>query len=296
MEIFHIFAWFNDLCVKVRNNQYCAMMDINEYYEKLTAITGDGCKPVLSRIDDALTLKEAAKPDDDVAAARFDSLTYQVLASMLDKENADHDYDVEMLQVLTLGAEAMVAGHLERSLKDYRLLVDTLIDECIVPFDMLQFTVGRIVAALRKTVYNHDRYGILDAFIRRAAKVVDQGEEVDREAVADMARELYRLDNLLSVHGADDEAILKFITEDELLEIRENPQEGYLKKDPIEYSRRWESVYYDVKDELDERFADTPRGMGFCFEYWHAMADLLAKKYRILWRNPHLMNPDVIFD
>lgn len=271
-------------------------MDINEYYEKLTAITGDGGKPVLSRIDEALELKEAVKPDDEVEAARFDSVTYQALAAMLDKENADHDYDVELLQVLTLGAEAMVDGQIERSLKDYRLLVDTLIDEGRVPFDMLQLTVGRIVAAMRKTVFNHDRYGILDAFIRRAAKAVDKGEELDREAVADMARELYRLDNLLSIHGADDEAILKFISEDELMEIREKPQEGYLKKDPVEYSRRWESVYYDVKDELDERFADTPRGMGFCFEYWHAMADLLAKKYRILWRNPHLMNPGVIFD
>lgn len=273
-----------------------APMDINEYYEKLTTLTGDGCKPTLGRIEEALALKEAAKPDDAVEAARVDSVTYQVLAAMLDKENADHAYDVEMLQVLTLGAEAMVAGQIERSLKDYRLLVDTLIAECTVPFDMLQLTVGRIVAALRKTVYNHDRYGVLDAFIRRAAKAVDNGEEVDRDAVADMARELYRLDNLLSIHGADDEAILKFITEDELLEIRENPQEGYLKKDPIEYSRRWENVYYDVKDELDGLFADTPRGMGFCFEYWHAMGDLLAKKYRILWRNPHLMNPDVIFD
>lgn len=284
------------ICMSTSRLINIAPMDIDEYYEKLTTLTNDGSKPALGRIEEALALKEAAKPDDTVEAARFDSITYHVLAAMLDKENADHAYDVEMLQVLTLGAEAMVAGQIERSLKDYRLLVDTLIADGKAPFDMLQLTVGRIVAALRKTVYHHDRYGVLDAFIRRAAKAVDKGEEVDRDAVADMARELYRLDNLLSIHGADDEAILKFISEDELLEIRENPQEGYLKKDPIEYSRRWENVYYDVKDELDERFADTPRGMGFCFEYWHAMADLLAKKYRILWRNPHLMNPDVIFD
>lgn len=284
------------ICISSSRLINIAPMDINEYYEKLTTLAGDGSKPALGRIEEALALKEAARPDDAVEAARFDSITYQVLAAMLDRENADHSYDVEMLQVLTLGAEAMVAGQIERSLKDYRLLVDTLIAECTVSFDMLQLTVGRIVAALRKTVYNHDRYGVLDAFIRRAAKAVDNGEEVDRDAVADMARELYRLDNLLSIHGADDEAILKFITEDELLEIRENPQEGYLKKDPIEYSRRWENVYYDVKDELDKRFADTPRGMGFCFEYWHAMADILAKEHRILWRNPHLMNPDVIFD
>ena len=41
-----------------------APMDINEYYEKLTTLTGDGCKPTLGRIEEALALKEAAKPDD----------------------------------------------------------------------------------------------------------------------------------------------------------------------------------------------------------------------------------------
>ena len=271
-------------------------MTINEFYNQLLTITGNRDKTVEDRIDNALELNEQVRPDDEVMAARFDSIAYGVVASMLDKENICHTYDVEMMQALTLQAEAMIRGKTERSLKDFRKGVDTLIADGHVPFDTLIMTVGRIVKALRSTVFNHDRYGILDAFIRRAAKAADAGVEYDREAVADMARELYRLDNLLSIHGADDEAILKFISEDELLKIRENPQEGYLKKDRIEYSRRWEEVYYDVEDELDEVFSETPRHMGFCSEYWQAKADLLARKYRILWRNPHLMNPDVMFD
>lgn len=271
-------------------------MTINEFYNQLLIITGNRDKPVEDRIGGALELNKQVRPDGEVLAARFDSITYGVLVSMLDKENVGHAYDVEMMQALTLNAEAMVRGKIERSLKDFRKGVDTLIAEGHVPFDTLLVTVGRIVKALRSTVFNHDRYGILDAFIRRAAKVADAGEEYDRKAVADMARELYRLDNLLSIHGADDEAILKFISEDELLEIRENPQEGDLKKDRIEYSRRWEEAYYDVEDELDKMFAGTPRSQGFCFEYWQAKADLLARKYRILWRDPHQMNPDVMFD
>lgn len=271
-------------------------MTIDEFYTRLMSITGNKERQVEERIDGALELLQRAKPEDKVTAARFESITYGVITSMLDKENSGHAYDVEMLQALTLSAESMIRGQLERSLKDFRKGVYPLIDGGRVPFATLVEAVGRIVATLRSTVFNHDRYGILDAFIRHAAKVADAGEEYDREAVADMARELYRLDNLLSIHGADDEAILKFISEEELLEIREHPQEGGLKKDRVEYSRRWEDVYYDVEDELDEMFAETPRRMGFCFEYWQAKADLLARKYRILWRNPHEMNPNVIFD
>ncbi len=272
-------------------------MTTDEFYNRLIHLTGDRERTVEQRIDGALDLLEQVRPDDDeVMAARFESIAYAVITTMLDKENACHDYDVEMIQALTLNAEAMVRGRLERSLKDFRTGVYPLIDGGRVPFAMLVTAVGRIVEALRSTVFNHDRYGILDAFIRRAAKVADTEKEYDREAVADMARELYRLDNLLSIHGTDDEAILKFISEDEMLEIRKNPQEGNLKKDRIEYSRRWEEVYYDVEDELDEMFAGTRRRMGFCFEYWQAKADLLARKYRILWRNPHQMNPNVMFD
>ena len=271
-------------------------MTINDYYDQLQSLTADTDKTAEQRIDEAFALKETVKPDDEVLGARYDSITYGALTAMLDKENTCHNYDVEMIQLLTLNAEAMVKGQIERSLKDYRKAVNPLIADGKVPFATLEVAVGRIVAALGETVFNHDRYSILDSFIRRAAKVADAGEEYDREAVAGMARELYRLDNLLSIHGADDEAILKFISDEEFLEIRMNPQEGVLKKDRIEYSRRWEDIYYDVKDELDEHFAGIPRHMGFCFEYWQAMADLLARKYRILWRNPHLMNPDVIFD
>lgn len=271
-------------------------MTINEFYNRLISLTGDTERPVEERIDGALELLQQGRPDDEVMAGRFESIAYSVLTSMLDKENAGHAYDVEMLQALTLSAEAMVKGHIERSLKDFRNGVYPLIDGGRVPFQTLTEAVGRIVKALRSTVFNHDRYGILDAFIRRAAKIADAGEEYDREAVASMARELYRLDNLLSIHGADDEAILKFISEDELLALRENPQEGALRKDRVEYSRRWEDVYYDVEDELDAMFSETPRCMGFCFEYWQAKADLLARKYRILWHNPHEMNPDVMFD
>lgn len=220
-------------------------MTIEEFYNKLMAFTGDKERSVEERIDGALELLKQEKPDDEVVGARFESVTYGLLTSMLDKENACHDYDIEMLQLLTLNAEAMVRGRIERALKDFRNAVYPLIDGGKVPFNTLITEVVRIVKALSLTVFNHDRYGILDAFIRHAAKVADSEEEYDRDAVADMARMLYRLDNLLYIHGADDEAILKFISEDELLEILKDPLERDLKKDRIEYSRRWEEEYYE---------------------------------------------------
>lgn len=47
---------------------------------------------------------------------------------------------------------------------------------------------------------------------------------------------------------------------------------------------------------LEERFANAPRQMGFCFHYWNAKRELLDEEYGIEWRSPSQMNPHVIFD
>lgn len=36
--------------------------------------------------------------------------------------------------------------------------------------------------------------------------------------------------------------------------------------------------------------------MGFCYEFWSEMALLLRQKYGIDRKNPHLMNPGIMFD
>ncbi len=72
---------------------------------------------------------------------------------------------------------------------------------------------------------------------------------------------------------------------------------GYTKHDPIEWTARWEEVIDDVEEkvEADMVAEGMPRGMGFCFGYWHAKSKYLAE-YDIDWRSPSLMNPGVIFD
>ena len=69
----------------------------------------------------------------------------------------------------------------------------------------------------------------------------------------------------------------------------------HLHHDPIESSEEWEKNIYKVEEKCAKELKDVPRGMGFCYEYWSAKSRALLKR-GIHWRNPHLMNPRVLFD
>ncbi len=68
-----------------------------------------------------------------------------------------------------------------------------------------------------------------------------------------------------------------------------------LKYDPIQNTPEWEEIIYEVEKELDEKFRDVDRYMGFCHEYWSAKRAALAKR-GIEWSSPQQMNPRVRFD
>ncbi len=93
-----------------------------------------------------------------------------------------------------------------------------------------------------------------------------------------------------------EQALASLFTPVELMKIIMNPAIGRLKSDPVEYTRRWEDIYYEVERKLDERFANAPRGRGFCHQLWNAKRDLLRDEYGIDWRSPSQMNPRVRFD
>lgn len=67
-------------------------------------------------------------------------------------------------------------------------------------------------------------------------------------------------------------------------------------KDPIEETEEYKKIESELEKELDERFKDTPRGLGFCHVYWHAKKKLLKEKYNIDWKSPSELNPFIIFD
>ena len=70
---------------------------------------------------------------------------------------------------------------------------------------------------------------------------------------------------------------------------------GMLKVDPVQATKEWEDVIYEVEMEVDEELKDEARGMGFCFSYWSAKRAALARR-GIEWRSPSSMNPRVMFD
>ena len=71
---------------------------------------------------------------------------------------------------------------------------------------------------------------------------------------------------------------------------------GHLKCDPIEWSADYERVIDEANKKIYSLLEDHPRGMGFCFSYWHTKAEVLRDDYGIIWRSPAIMNPGVIFD
>lgn len=78
--------------------------------------------------------------------------------------------------------------------------------------------------------------------------------------------------------------------------LDEIEQTGYLLKDPVEWTARWEEVIDEANRKAYQRLKNVPRGMGFCFGYWATLNGILMQDYGLEWRNPHLMNPKVLFD
>ncbi len=68
-----------------------------------------------------------------------------------------------------------------------------------------------------------------------------------------------------------------------------------LRFDPVERTQQWEEIIYDVMEECDRRLEGEVRRMGFCFMHWSTMRAVLAER-GIEWRDPHWMNPGVMFD
>ena len=77
--------------------------------------------------------------------------------------------------------------------------------------------------------------------------------------------------------------------------LDEIPQTGHLKRDPVEWTARWEEVIDEADRIAYENLRDVPRGMGWCFGFWSERKAAL-RKFGIDWRSPGNMNPRVLFD
>ncbi|MGM9735881.1 MAG: hypothetical protein ACI3ZS_06570 [Candidatus Cryptobacteroides sp.] len=72
-------------------------------------------------------------------------------------------------------------------------------------------------------------------------------------------------------------------------------EDSVLKRDPVEWTARWEEIIDEADKMAYSRLEDQPRGMGFCFAFWHERKNALGQ-LGLEWRTPHQMNPRVLFD
>lgn len=133
-------------------------------------------------------------------------------------------------------------------------------------------------------LFDHPRLKVRLLSLQRDA-IIEQGGERAEDAemgIDELSAKMMQMQ--LNIIAADQERWNDIVNE------------GYLKSDPIEWSEDYERVISDAQAKADERLKDVPRGMGFCYSWWHELAEILLNDYDIRWRSPKVMNPGVMFD
>lgn len=267
--------------------------------ESIKTISCNTSLSIDERIEAILKLRENLDEDNEDERLQTDIEYYYCLIEMINEENGPHIYDLELLQLHTLIAENYVR------LKDYRQLkkvandVLNVIRYEVTSWKAMEETLPRIIDAVGESVYNHALYELLLTYLRAAFK-----EGKLDGSLKGRIRKMLKLRILLDdgkwldrlLEPEFQSAIANLFSSDELLKIILRPQIGHLAVDSVEYTWEWENIYYDVEDRLNDRFANYPRQLGFCHEYWYAKRELLENEYNITWHSPCQTNPGVMFD
>lgn len=269
------------------------------YKEIIEKTTRNTSLSVDERIDEVFDIRQETAPDDEKERLERDVTAFTALIEMVSGENADHAHDLSLMQLFVLLFETYEEQNDYRKMGDAALGVLRLMRDEVTPWADYEQTVPRIVDALRHSAYHHYLYEILLRFLKTAFR-----EGVEMLSVKRQAEEMLKLRMLLDETDWVDHlfdkpmqrAVAGVFSSDELLRFILHPDTHHLRRDPVEYTWMWEDICYDVEDELERRFANAPRHMGFCFHYWNAKRELLKEKYGIEWRSPSQMNPRVMFD
>lgn len=275
------------------------MVRPREIRHLIEKITFDRSKSIEERIDEVFDMRQHLDVKDDKERLRNDVDYYDCMIRMIENEDTERVEDLARLQLYALLAETYT------ELEDYRPIyklaqeVLEMIRHEDVAWEAMAETLPRIIDAVAETVYHHAEYEQLLIYILMAFKTGNLTDEFKGRVRKWMKLHLlleesdwldFRLTKELERAMAD------MFTQTELFKIMLDPKIGHLRTDPVEYTREWEKIYYDVEDELDRRLANVPRQMGFCFQYWAMKRELLMEKYGIDWRSPSQMNPRVMFD
>lgn len=277
--------------------------------EQAQRIADDKSLTIEERIGELLNLRNAADDNKDNDSDDFDLkkerenadrdvIIFEVLARMIECAPAESYDETTPLLAYTLLAEAYSASSNPRPMKIVAL-------KALESFNSGEPTeysadiidaLRRLASALKNTPFNHAYYDVLCAIVDTA--------ETNGMNIADFKS---RIATILKLHVLMQEdrrdtpewlnrEVPKIFKPKELLDIILDPTIGHLRKDPVEYTWRWEEVYYDVEEQLEKIFEGEPRYMGFCFRYWSTKRDLLKNAYGIDWCSPSEMNPRVMFD
>lgn len=140
----------------------------------------------------------------------------------------------------------------------------------------------KLLAALSRmesALYDHPRLKL--KLLNSQKEILARNEKANSPELKELESRINLLENNIS--AADKGEFSKIIIN------------GSLKRDPVEFTAKWEEVIDEVDRKVYASLEDFPRGMGFCHAFWPARANRL-RKYGIEWKSPRQMNPRVIFD
>jgi len=68
-----------------------------------------------------------------------------------------------------------------------------------------------------------------------------------------------------------------------------------IKTDPVERSKEFLAIRYEIERIVDEEIASDHSEEGFCLKYWRVKKKLLKEKFSIHWKSPAETNPEIRF-
>ncbi|MDE6288809.1 MAG: hypothetical protein K2M00_08515 [Muribaculaceae bacterium] len=277
-------------------------MDLEDIRERIADIAAASDEKLENRIERLLALgeevssiaDEAESKEDEKAAAEISALIYETIIDLLDEAGAGDTPD--MLYACVLLAEAYDTLDRYRPIGMLaRKMLNVDIDSDDLDPEVVEGAYSRMADVLEDTVYYRD-------YIRVVREIMDLRIKYGKP-LEPIKSDIKRYLAITVLTGGTDPfdrfkpspELQALFSPAELLDIILHPRVGHLRVDPVEFTERWEKIYYDLSDELDRLLADEPRRMGYCFMYWEAKARLLRKAYGIEWRSPRAMNPGVMF-
>ncbi|MDE6648324.1 MAG: hypothetical protein K2K45_00140 [Muribaculaceae bacterium] len=275
-------------------------IDIAGIKDKFKKIASDTSREIEDRIEDAISFRNnLEESSDNNENLKVDEICYTILIEMLHNENATMSNISDLIALYTLLAETLAEEENYIPIKEIAYEVREMIRINMVPWDVIKENLPRLIDTVNETVFRHTDYDLHLLLLKKAFEADDLNEEFKGRA-----RHLLKLRILLEDADRHDwmldkplqDRIAGLFTPEELMKIILKPQIGHLRQDPVEYTCRWEEIYYEVENRLKERFANVHRQMGFCFRYWNAKRELLKDEYGIEWKSPSQMNPRVKFD